>query len=128
MAFKKCKPGESDAFGTLWIDGQQHDIVEPDGVDLRVLHKKLTDKGGGHYGVDKSESALLKVTIRKRPDIERREYEDIRCSIVQYQTRTELYTLRDAFFVVDSQSPGDGEKIEGSFHPGPGFDISSIPV
>jgi hypothetical protein len=120
MAFQKCSPGDVNAYGYVWIDSIQHEITEPDSVELRILHAVLVDKGSGFFSLDRSASAMLKCKFRKLLGIDRKEYESIRCSTIQYQTKDFLYTGQHCFFVLDTESPGDGETIEGTFIPGAG--------
>ncbi|MGE3645440.1 MAG: hypothetical protein AB7F96_16450 [Beijerinckiaceae bacterium] len=117
MPFKKC-PGDANAYDTIWIDGEPHEVVEPESVEINTQPKKYKDKGGGYFSVDRSESGMLKAKIRKQKNRPRSDYEQITCSMIQYQSREAVFTLQDAFAEIEGQSPGDGETIELTFRAG----------
>lgn len=128
MAFKKCNPGDIDAYGLIWIDGIQHEISDPESTVVMATSGKFVDKGSGRYSVDRTESAYIQVTFRRDPARSPTEYEKISCSTVQYQDRNYLYTINEAVFISEGYNPGDGEKISGRFMVAGGTEISSVRI
>lgn len=128
MAFRQCNPGDKNAYGFVWICGEQHEVADPEAVKIMPLNEKVTDKGGGKFSLDKSESAYIEVAFRRLPQQEVHAYQAIRCCVVQYQDKNFLYTIPEAAFIFEEYAPGDGEKISGKFMVTNAQEISYVPV